>query len=347
MPKSYCHLTYEERCQIEALKKSGLSVVLIAEQPGRHRATIYREINRNSGKRGYRHKQAQEKTKTRRRAALSVPWRFTPVRWTEVVKELEDGLSPEQISGRFQLEGRPVGRQQIYNFVHADRRAGGDLWTKLRRRGKKPNKKGKSHAGRGLISLGEWTFRALSTPQSPDPRHIPGRVDISERPAIVEEKVRVGDWEVDTIVGKGHSGAVVSLADRATKYTLLGRVDKKTKEEVCSTSIRLPGSDEIPVHTITADNGKEFADHSRVAKALEVQFFFAKPYHSWQRGLNEHTNGLVREYFPKGTDFRKVSDEEAQKVQDRLNVRPRKVLRYRTPTEAMFGLEVKPYIPAA
>ena len=326
MPKSYCHLTYEERCQIEALKKSGLSVVLIAEQLGRHRATIYREINRNSGKRGYRHKQAQEKTKTRRRAASSVPWRFTPVRWAEVVKKLEDGLSPEQISGRFQLEGRPVGRQQIYNFVHADRRAGGDLWTKLRRRGKKPNKKGKSHAGRG---------------------HIPGRVDISERPAIVEEKVRIGDWEADTIVGKGHSGALVSLVDRAAKYTLLGRVDKKTKEEVCSTSIRLPGSDEIPVHTITADNGKEFADHSCVAKALEAQFFFAKPYHSWQRGLNEHTNGLVREDFPKGTDFRKVSDEEVQKVQDRLNARPRKVLGYRTPTEVMFGLEVKPYIPSA
>ena len=217
MPKSYCHLTYEERCQIEALKKSGLSVVLIAEQLGRHRATIYREINRNSGKRGYCHKQAQEKTKTRRRAASSVPWRFTPVRWAEVVKELEDGLSLEQIIGRFQLERRPVGRQQTYNFVHADRRAGGDLWTKHRRRGKKPNKKGKSHAGRG---------------------HIPGRVDISERPAIVEEKVRIGDWEADTIVGKGHSGAVVSLADRATKYAFLGRVDKKTKEEVCSTSIR-------------------------------------------------------------------------------------------------------------
>ena len=121
----------------------------------------------------------------------------------------------------------------------------------------------------------------------------------------------------------------------------------ETKEEVCSTSIRLPGSDEIPVHTITADNGKEFADHSRVAKVLEAQFFFAKPYHYWQRGLNEHTNGLVREDFPKGTDFRKVSDEEVQKVQDRLNARPRKVLGYRTPTEVMFGLEVKPYIPVA
>ena len=325
MPKGYRHLTYEERCQIEALKKSGLSIGLIAKQMGRDRTTIYREIRRNSGKRGYRHKQAQEKTETRRRAASSVPWRFTPVRWAEVKKQLREGLSPEQISGRFQLEGRPVGRQQNYNFVHADRKAGGDLWTTLRRRGKKPNWKGGSHAGRG---------------------HIPGRVDISERPAIVEEKVRIGDWEADTIVGKGHSGAVVSLVDRASKYSLLGQVDKKTKEAVGSTSIRLLGSDEFPVHTITADNGKEFADHHRVAEDLDADFYFATPYRSWERGLNEHTNGLVRGYFPKGTDFRKVSDEEVRKVQDRLNARPRKVLGYRTPAEVMFGLEVKPYIPA-
>ena len=157
-------MAYEERRQIEGgLKKNGLSIGLIAEQLGRDRTTIYREIRRNSGKRGYRHKQAQEKTKARRRAASSVPWRFTPEQWAELIKELKGGLSPEQISGRFQLEGRPVGRHQIYNFVHADRRAGGDLWTKLRRRGKMPNWKGKSHAGRG---------------------HIPDRVDI-ERPAIV------------------------------------------------------------------------------------------------------------------------------------------------------------------
>ena len=157
-PKRYGNLTYEERCQIEALKKSGLSIGLIAEQLGRGRTSIYREIRRNSGKRGYRHKQAQEKTTARRRAVSSVPWRFTPERWAEVVEELKEGSCPKQISGRFHLEGQPVSRQQIYNFIHADRRTGGNLWTKLRRRGKKPIKKGKSHAGRG---------------------HIPGRVGIS------------------------------------------------------------------------------------------------------------------------------------------------------------------------
>ena len=159
--------------------------------------------------------------------------------------------------------------------------------------------------------------------------------------------MRIGDWEADTIVGKGHSGALVSLVDRAAKYTLLGQVDKKTKVTVDSTSIRLLGSDEFPVHTITADNGKEFADHHRVTKDLDADFYFATPYRSWERGLNEHTNGLVRGSFPKETDFRKVSDEEVRKVQDRLNARPRKVLGYRTPAEVMFGLEVKPYITSA
>ncbi len=183
-----------------------------------------------------------------------------------------------------------AGRQWIYEHVHADRKASGGLWRHLRRRGKKPNRKGGAHAGRGRI---------------------PGRVDISERPAVVEAKERVGDWEADTIVGKGHSGALVSLVDRASKYTLLRRVDRKT-----------------------ADNGKEFAGHARVAEALGAGFFFARPYHSWERGLNEHVNGLVREWFPKGTDFRKVMDGAVKAVQDRLNARPRKALGYLTSSEA-------------
>ena len=175
----------------------------------------------------------------------------------------------------------------------------------------------------GAISLGEWAFR-------------------SARPSWRQRS--------DSATGRPTPLSVKGTVEQSYPWLIGSRNThcwdgwtKKTKEAVCSTLIRLPGSDEIPVHTITADNGKEFADHSRVANALKAQFFFARPCHSWERGLNEHTNGLVREYFPKGTDFRKVSDEEVQKVQGRLNARPRKVLGYRTPTEAMFGLEVKPY----
>jgi len=313
MPQGYRHLTYEERCQIHALRKSGLSDSAIARQLGRGRSTLWREIRRNSGKRGYRHGQAQRKAEARRSAASSVPRKMTPERWRMVEARLAEGWSPEQVAGRLRQEGEPMaGRQWIYRRIHADRKAGGDLWRHLRRRGRKPNWKGGSRSGRGRI---------------------PGRVDISARPAVVEAKARVGDWEADTIVGKGHSGALVSLVDRASKYTLLRRVDRKTADAVGDAMTDMLRS--LPVHTVTADNGKEFAGHARVAKALGAGFFFATPYHSWERGLNEHVNGLVREWFPKGTDFRKVTDGAVKAVQDRLNARPRKVLGYLTPAEAL------------
>ena len=193
---------------------------------------------------------------------------------------------------------------------------------KLRRRRRKTNWKGGSHADRS---------------------HIPDRVDISERPDIVEAKARISNREVGTIAGKAHSGgAIVSSVDRATKYTLLRLVDKKTAEVLGSTMFRLLGSGKIPIHTLTAINGKAFADHICLAKALDAQFYFARPYHSRERGLNGYAKGLAREWFPKGTEFRKVSDEDAQTVQVRLNAHPTKVLGYLIPEEVMFGLEVKP-----
>ncbi len=312
MPEGHRHLTYAERCQIHALRKSGLSGPAIARQLGRDRTTVWREVRRNSGRRGYRHKQARRKSDRRRSAASSVARKMTPELWRMAEERLAEGWSPEQVSGRLRKEGEPMaGRQWIYERIHADRKAGGGLWRHLRRRGRKPNRKGGAHAGRG---------------------HIPGRVDISERPDVVEAKERVGDREADTIVGKGHSGALVSLVDRASKYTLLERVERKTADAVGSAMTGMLGP--LPVHTVTADNGKEFAGHARVAEALGAGFFFARPYHSWERGLNEHVNGLVREWFPKGTDFRKVTDAEVQAVQDRLNARPRKALGYLTPSEA-------------
>ena len=242
-------------------------------------ATVWREVRRNGGGRGYRHGQAQRKASARRCAASSVPGKMTPALWRLAEERLAEGWSPEQIAGRFRMEGIPMaGREWIYRHVRADRKAGGRLHLFLRRRGRKPSWKGGRHSGRG---------------------HIPGRTDISERPAAVEAKERIGDWEADTIVGKGHSGALVSLVDRASKFTLLRRVGRRTANAVGSAllGMLLPSRD--LVHTITADNGKEFAGHAGVAKALGAGFFFATPYHSWERGLNEHVNGLVREHFPK------------------------------------------------
>ncbi len=192
----------------------------------------------------------------------------------------------------------------------ADRKAGGGLFPLLRRRGGKPNRGGGRHSGRG---------------------HIPGRVDISGRAAEVEGRERVGDREADTIIGKGHSGAVVRLVDRAPEYTYSRRVDRRTSAAVSAAMPAMPPPSSVPVHTVTADNGREFAGHAGVAEALKAGFFLATPQHSWERGLNGHTNGLVRRYLPKGTDLRAVSDDEVGRVQDRTDARPRRVPGYRTP----------------
>ena len=230
MPRGYHHLTQDERCQIWGLKKSGLSQRDIGRELGRHHTTIRREMQRNSGGRGYRYKQAHNKATERRHRASSVPRKMTPALWQLVEEKLAAGWSPEQISGRLLLEGQVmVGRMRIYEYVRTDRKAGGSLYKLLRRRGKKPNWRGGRHAGRGRI---------------------PGRVDISERPAIVEQKSRIGDWEADTIVGAGQSGAVASVVDRASKMTRLARVDRKTAEEVGAALIRrLEGDRKHPGET--------------------------------------------------------------------------------------------------
>ncbi len=282
MPSGCHHLTHEERCQIYALRKSGLSDPAIARQIGRDRTTVWREIRRNGGGRGYRHRQAQGKASARRSAASSVARKMTRERWRTVEDRLAEGWSPDRTAGRFRKEGIPMaGREWIYQHVRADRKAGGRLYLFLRRRGKKPNWKGGRHSGRGRI---------------------PNRMDISERPEIVEAKERIGGREADTIIGKGHSGALVSLVDRASNCTLLQRVGRRTAAAVGAALLEMLLPLAALVRTITADNGKEFAGHALVAKALGAGFLFATPYHSWERGLNEHTNGLVRGCFSKDTD---------------------------------------------
>ena len=322
MPCGYHHLTQDERCQIYGLKKSGLSHRAIGRELGRHHTAIGREIKRNSGARGYRYKQAHDKATDRRRLASSVARKMTDEMWRQVEEKLAAGWSPDQIAGRFRRECKVmVGRERIYQYIRADRKAGGCLYKHLRRRGKKPNWRGGRHAGRGVI---------------------PGRVDISERPAIVDDKSRVGDWEVDTVVGAGQSGALASAVERSSKLTRLARVERRTARETEAALERRLKPDSALVLTITADNGKEFAGHRRLSRALDADFYFARPYHAWERGLNEHTNGLVRQYFPKGTDFRLVTDRQVQEVEDRLNGRPRKVLGYRTPEEVFTDAQAPP-----
>ena len=327
MADGYHHLTYGSRCQIYALKKSGLSIRGVSRALEVSASTVSRELRRNGGRRGYRMKQAQRFSEVRRRQASSRPRKLTEGLWSRIEERLRRQWSPEQIAGRLRLQGGPsVGKTWIYRQVWEDRSAGGTLYRNLRRRGKKANRRGRCGAGRGVI---------------------PGRVDIAQRPAAVESKRRVGDWELDTIIGARHRGALVSMVDRCSKFTFLQRVSGKTSLAVGGAVLACLRPVSALAHTLTADNGKEFAGHREVAAGLSAGFYFATPYHSWERGLNEHTNGLVRQYLPKATDFIDLHDARVRQVQDLLNGRPRRVLGYRTPAEVFSeALEAAGVSPA-
>lgn len=328
MPKGYHHLTYDLRCQIFALKQRGDSQAQIARQLEISRATVSREIRRNCGKRGYRYKQADTSAKERRISASSRPRKMHNEMIGLIQKKLALQWSPEQISGWMSIHyiDFKVSHETIYKYIWADKLKGGQWYTNLRHRGKKYNKQRGSKGGRGCIH---------------------NRVGIEERPEIVNRKTRIGDWEVDTVLGKqGESSAIVSMVDRASKLTKLAKVSKKQADEVSQGLITRLGECQDQVITITADNGKEFAYHELIASKLDAKFYFATPYHSWERGLNEHTNGLIRQYIRKGLSLTSVSQEKLDEIEILLNNRPRKVLNYNTPIEVFEGLKMAPDVVA-
>ena len=312
--RTYQQLTYEQRCQISALKKSGCSQRKIAEIIGTTQPTVSRELARNTGGRGYRHKQAQERT-NQRRVEASQPTKMTPDMITVVESKLRVEWSPEQVSGWLLYDqGLLLSHESIYLHIWKNKQAGGDLYTHLRQQGKKYNKRRNGKSTRGQIK---------------------NRVSIDDRPQVVDDKSRIGDWEIDTMIGKGHSGALVTIVERVTKLTVSTRVNSKSAADVTQATIALLEPFEDVVHTITADNGKEFAYHEQISEALSTEVYFAHPYSSWERGLNENTNGLLRQYFPKNTDFKKVEQIEVRRALGRLNSRPRKDLDFKTPAQLM------------
>jgi IS30 family transposase len=286
-------------------------------------STISRELARNKGLRGYRFGQAQRLSEERCSARKGPARVMTPCLITRVEEILTaEQWSPEQISGALQRkDGTKVSHESIYRHIWADKERGGKLYLHLRQRGKKRNKRGAATAGRGLI---------------------PGRIDIDERPAIVDQQMRVGDWELDSIIGAKHKGAITSMVERKTKLTKLVLLEGATAKGTSAGIIaRLEPLKEF-VLTLTSDNGKEFATHGEISRNLETDFYFCHPYHSWERGLNENTNGLVRQYFPKGTDFATITPEDVQRVEDLLNNRPRKALNYHSPNEVFAKLTAPP-----
>ncbi len=201
----------------------------------------------------------------------------------------------------------------------AGQKHGGDLYRKLRIAGGKKRRK----------RYGKKDWRGK----------IPNRVDIYQRPAIVEKNTHIGDWEADLVSGVHHRGFLVTLVDRTSKYTLIGQVKQKTGADVTTEIVRLLAPCKELVQTITYDNGREFSAHELVNAQLECHSYFAKPYHSWERGLNENTNGLIRQYFPKGMDLREVKREAIAFVMERLNHRPRKTLAFKTPYDIFLKSE--------
>lgn len=314
---SYRQLTREQRYQIQILIKEGYNQTRIALLLGVDKSTISRELRRNRGEHGYFPNQADGMARRRRRHSHGP--RIPLETWRRVERLLRQQWSPEQISGRLELEHqRTVSHERIYLYIYADKRRGGLLHCHLRSQKKQRKRYG------GYIRRGQ----------------IPNRIGIERRPGIVASKRRFGDWEADTIIGAKHQGAILSLVERKSKLTRLHKLKSKAASEVKGRLIELLAPLAQPLHTITVDNGKEFVLHEEITAALKVRIYFSHPYAAWERGLNENTNGLVRQYFPKKHDFRTITNRTIQQVEQRLNNRPRKTLGYRTPNEVFFKQRV-------
>jgi IS30 family transposase len=316
---NYQQLTTEERYQIYSLKKAGLSQTKIAAFLSRHPATISRELNRNKGARGYRPKQAQQLSDTRRRGA-SKNRKMTTAIVDKIVCLIRQELSPEQAAEYLRREQIvSLHHETIYQLIYADKLSGGTLYQHLRVLRKNYRKRYGSYDSRGKIK---------------------NRVCIEARPAVVDRLSRIGDWEGDTIIGLGRQSALLTMVERKTLYTVIVKLDGKRAEPLATALINRMKKEKGRIKTITFDNGHEFSDHERMAKKLGAKVYFAHSYSSWERGRNENTNGLIRQYFPKRTDLNKVTQEEIDFVMNRLNNRPRKTRDNKTPNELFKGLRV-------
>ena len=314
---SYRQLTLEKRYHISALQKSGLNQNEIAEELSVHPSTISRELRRNRDKtRGYAPELAQIRSSKKhkdKKKRNSITTRMEKY----IRGKLKLDWSPEQISGRMKIDiGFTIVHETIYRYIYSNKSNGGRLYKLLRHKNKKYHKRSNDYKARGVLI---------------------DRVMIDKRPRIVEKKSRIGDLEIDTVIGKNHVGVLVTVVDRKSKFTLIKNVPSRQADVVTKALIEMITPIKAITHTITSDNGKEFAYHKEVSAALDVDFYFANPYHSWERGLNEHTNGLIRQYLPKKSAFIDVSKDEIIMIQNRLNHRPRKVLGYKTPYEVFFS----------
>ena len=314
--RTYTQLTRGKRYQIRALLKAGFSQSEMAFFVKVHKSTISREIRRNRGNKGYRPVQAHEKALARRFAAAK-RIKMTPAMIELVEHYIRQDFSPEQISGFLDREYElKISHETIYKHIWSDKKTGGTLYKHLRWSTRKYRKRYGTKQLRGRIA---------------------GQVSIDSRPAIVDAKTRIGDWEIDTVTGKSSKGYLVTAVERKSKFVLVKRVPDRQSDVVAKALVQLLRPYIENVLTITSDNGKEFSQHMKISKRLKADLYFAHPYHAWERGLNENTNGLLRQYFPKKLDFQKIDDKCIKYAMDRLNKRPRKTLGFATPNEVFFN----------
>ncbi|MES9827409.1 MAG: IS30 family transposase [Candidatus Thiodiazotropha sp.] len=313
---SYNQLTENERYQIFMLKKAGHSQKEIAGLVGRSPSTISRELRRNQGLRGYRPKQAQRLSDARRKGAYKAR-KVTRDVISAIESLIRQELSPQQVvSYLARHQGISLHHETVYQLIYADKESGGNLYTHLRVASKPYRKRYGSYDRRGKIK---------------------GRVSIDDRPMVVDSGNRIGDWEGDTIIGKGRRSALLTMVERKTLYTVIVRLTGKRADLLAEAAIQGLQHLKDRVKTITLDNGLEFARHETIAEGLGADIYFAHPYASWERVINENTNGLIRQYFSKGTDFNQVTDAQIEHVMTRLNNRPRATRGNRSPNELFMG----------
>jgi transposase, IS30 family len=318
----YHHFTREERYVISHLKLEGFSLREIGRRLGRHYTSISREIMRNrptyADDAVYWYYVSQPVALERRHRARHHRRRNHRTLYAYVAARIRLDWSPETIVARLHREypddaGMRISPETIYRWIYLDARNKGDLYRHLRRRHRYRRKQSRYGSGR---------------------RFIPGRVPIDERPHVVETRERVGDWEGDTMEGRKGTGGLATHVERKCRYLIAAKVPDKRAETMTEQSIKcFIKTPRVFRHTLTVDNGKEFAHFKEIEAKTGLTVYFADPYSAWQRGTNENTNGLLRQYFPKGTDFRSVSDKDLALVVQKLNNRPRKCLNYQTPRE--------------
>jgi len=316
----YQQLTLEDRIRIGELRLQGFSSTRIAECLGRHRSTIYRELQRNcchvtDG--AYRPSKAERRTRARRSRSRR-NGHFTEDNFRLVRSHLRQKWSPEQISGALKASGElNISHETIYQHIWRDKWLGGQLWTHLRQSPKLRRKRYRSYDSRGRMA---------------------GKRHISERPKSVEGRRFRGHWEIDTVMGKGSSDCIVTLVERKTGFLMIGKLADRTTKNLNKRTRSLIARDPGAFRTITADNGTEFHQYKKIEEVHPVRFYFATPYHSWERGSNENTNGLIRQYLPKGTSMKSLTQQQCDAIAYKINTRPRKRFNFKMPEHIHYAV---------